>query len=150
MKRPAIVAAFALAAACGSASGPSAAASRWTGTWTLVSDNGVPVPADIVILGYSERVVSRTLTILSDGTGIWADSSTSALNCIPPASKTIQCNSSGGALVSWFPSGDTLIVARVASTVHGYVTGVKAFAIQSDGSLLKTDDSQVEVYRRKP
>jgi hypothetical protein len=60
-----------------------------------------------------------------------------------------MCNASGHSAFSWFANADTLTFFRSGLT-SGYVVAVKTFVKQADGSLLKTDDSQVEVYRRSP
>lgn len=138
----------------GDATGPGPASSPWVGIWTLVSVNAVTVPANVTILGYSARVVSRTLSIQSSGTGIWQDSTLNALLCIPPnANKTTMCNASGGATVTWTTTGtfagSSLTVISNPATTVGYVVTVKTFVLQADGSLLKTDDAQTEVYRRQ-
>ena len=122
----------------------------WTGTWSIVSVNGVAVPADVSGLGYSERVVSRTLDILPGGTGNWKDSTLSALLCSSPtADRTTLCNASGSATVTWFASRDSLIVLKNQSTSVGYVVSFKTFAKQPDGTLIRNADSQTEVYRRR-
>jgi hypothetical protein len=139
---------FLALAACGSSSSsPTApAADPWVGTWTLVSVNGVPVPADVTVLGYSTRVVSRTLTLTAT-VAIWKDSSLSALLC-PGSNKVTMCNASGAALMTWTATDSKLVAAVNPSTVSGYVVALKTFQKQSDGTLLKTDDSQTEIYRR--
>lgn len=140
-------------AACGAAAdgtGPSAQDPSWAGTWTLISVNGTSVPADATIAGYSERVVSRTLSLQLVGTGIWKDSTLSALLCVPAsANKTTECNGSGFAQVTWTVSGSTLTMLANPAQVTGYVVPVKKFVKQADGTLLKTDDDQTEVYRRQ-
>jgi hypothetical protein len=122
----------------------------WTGTWSVVSVNGVAVPTDVSGLGYSERVVSRTLDLLPGGTGIWKDSTLSALLCSSPtADQTTLCNASGSATVTWSASGDTLIVLRNQSTTVGYVISFKKFGKQLDGTLIRNADGQAEIYRRR-
>ena len=121
----------------------------WVGTWHLVSVDSVATPADDTILGYPSRVVLRTLDVWSGGVGIWTDSTLSASVCglRPPPSG--MCNASGSSLFSWTTVGDTLKFVRTAGTSIGSVANLKTFVKQTDGSLLKTDDNQTEVYRRR-
>ena len=122
----------------------------WAATWSVVSVNGVAVPADVSGLGYSERVVSRTLDLLPGGTGTWKDSTLSALLCSPPtADGTTLCNASGSATVTWLALGDSLVVLRNQSTTVGYVVSSKKFFKQPDGTLIRNADSQTEIYRRR-
>ena len=122
----------------------------WTGTWSVVSVNGEAVPADVSGLGYSERVVSRTLDLLPGGTGTWKDSTLSALLCSSStADSTTLCNASGSATVTWSALGDSLIVLRNQSTTVGYVVSFKKFFKQLDGTLIRSADSQIEIYRRR-
>jgi hypothetical protein len=122
----------------------------WTGTWSVVSVNGLAVPADVSGLGYSERVVSRTLDLLPGGTGTWKDSTLSALLCSSPtADTTTLCNASGSATVTWLALGDTLIVLRNQSTTVGYVVSSKKFLRQLDGTLIRNADSKTESYLRR-
>ena len=121
----------------------------WVGIWHLESVDSVATPADVTINGYASRVVLRTLDVWSGGVGIWTDSMLSASVCglhAPPGS---MCNASGSSLFSWTTLGDTLKFVRTAGTSIGYVANFKTFVRQTDGSLLKTDDNQTEVYRRR-
>jgi hypothetical protein len=139
--------AFAAVAACGSDT-TAPASSQFVGTWSLVSVNGVRVPADISVDGNATRVTGRHMTISAGAVGAWHDTTDSQLACplgIPSQVKV--CPASGDAVLSWFANGDTLTVH--ASLVNdGYVVRWKTFVRQADGSLLKTDDSQTEVYLR--
>jgi hypothetical protein len=123
-----------------------AGSSDWSGTWSLVSINGVaPVPANTTILGYQARVVSRTLILNADGTGTWADSTLTNLVCAPGTNPFTLCNQSGSGTVAWTASVGILKTVRI----NGHLVAVKTFAKQPDGTLLKTDDSQTEIYRRQ-
>lgn len=147
--RCSFVIALGAALGCGGAT-TERVADPWTGTWSIVSVNGEAVPADVSGLGYSERVVSRTLDLSPGGTGTWKDSTLSALLCSPPtADTTTLCNASGSATVTWSALGDTLIVLRNQSTTVGYVVSFKKFSKQPDGVLTRNADSQTEVYRRR-
>jgi hypothetical protein len=121
-------------------------ANPWLGTWTLISVNGAAVPTDIVVDGYPSRVTSRKLTLLSDGVGVWEDSSAALCPRATPSSGQL-CTVSGSALVQWMTGGDTLSVR--ATAISGYVAPYKTFVRQADGSLLKTDDALREVYHRQ-
>lgn len=139
-----------LLAGCGGAD-PIAPANAWVGTWTLESVDGVTVPASTIILGYQQRVVSRVLELRVDDFSHWQDSTLSALHCIPVSPKgpgMPMCNASGSAYVTWDVDGDKLTVVRRSDLTLGYVVTLKTFIRQEDGSLLKTDDSQVERYRK--
>src|SRR6185312_13951070 len=124
----------------------------WAGTWQLVSDNGVAVgaghPATTNVLGFAETVYGRTVTLAGDGTGTWADSTTSSLFCAPGSPPAQQCQGGGRATVAWVVNGTTLTLA-VNLTSAGRVDHQKTFTLQGDGSLLKTDDSEIEVYKRQ-
>lgn len=128
--------------------------SRWVGTWNLVSVNGLGLPAVTTVAGYNAHIFSRQLEVWPDtgylyGDGIWRDSTMAALHCNPPGPPpgTQLCNASGFSVFSWVAFGDTLGFFR-GSLYTGYVTLLKTFVWQPDGSLLKTDDSHVEVYRK--
>jgi hypothetical protein len=122
----------------------------WAGTWSVVSVNGVAVPTDVSGLGYAERVVSRTLDLLPGGTGIWKDSTLSALLCSSPTADGMTlCNASGSATVTWLASGDSLVVLRNQSTTVGYVVSFKTFVKQPNGVLIRNADSQTELYQRR-
>jgi hypothetical protein len=122
--------------------------SAWVGTYVLVTDQGQPPGAAIAILGYPTRVASRTLLISGDGTGTWSDSTLSGLLCVPPTQSGSLCNASGTASIAWAgPTSSSLTVVR--STNTGFVAASKSFVRQQDGTLLKTDDSQVEIYRKQ-
>jgi len=122
----------------------------WVGTWHLVSVDSVATPANVTLNGYKSLVVLRTLDVWSRGTGIWTDSTLSASACDlhPPPSG--MCNASGSSLFSWTAVGDTLSFVRTLGTSIGPVANWKTFVKQADGTLLKTDDNQTEVYRRLP
>lgn len=134
-----------IAGACGAATEPTTDA--WTGTWKLVSVNGAALPVDITVQGYPERVVSRTLTVFSSS-GIWSDSTLAGIACSPPTKATL-CSLSGGASFAWVAISDTLTFARKPDLWSGNVAALKTFVKQSDGTLLKSDDGQAEVYRRQ-
>jgi len=145
--KPAIVMAVAvLAVACKDNSGPQ---DPWVGTWDMVSVDSLSLPANYTIGGDSARAVFRTLTLYSSGQGMWQDSSLVANgSCGRKASPNALCNTSGEAVVTWKASFDTLTVKSVFGETIGTVAPVKVFVKQADGSLLKTDDNQYEVYRR--
>jgi hypothetical protein len=145
MKRAAAVVMVALALSCKDSTKP---LDPWAGTWHLVSVDSVAVPADVTINGYETLVVQRTLDVGSKGTGVWTDSTLSASMCglHPPPSGL--CDASGLAEFSWTAVADTLTFVRLTGMYIGYVAAVKTFVKQADGSLLKTDDNQTEVYRR--
>lgn len=138
----------ALLSSCG---GDTAPKNPLVGTWDLTTVNNVAVPADISILGYPARVVHRTIDVWENGTAIWSDSSLNALTCIPPSKTGPMCNASGGASGTWSATGIvSFVFARNAATTAGYVVSPKTFVLQADGTLLKTDDSQSESYKRRP
>jgi len=147
--KPAIVMAVAvLAVACKDSSGPQ---DPWVGTWDLVSVDSLSLPASYTILGAPAQAVFRTLTLYSSGKGLWTDSSfANFVGCDRGfnAGPGTLCSTSGTAIVTWKANVDTLTVTRVFGSTLGYVVPVKVFVKQADGSLLKTDDNQYEVYRR--
>ena len=118
----------------------------WVGSWYAVSINGSAVPADVTVLGYSERVISRRLDLSRGVSGSWTDSTLSALLCVPAsADRTTLCNASGRATLTWGAIGDELIVTSSAPV--GYVMPVKTFTMQRDGTLLRSYNGETEVYR---
>jgi hypothetical protein len=135
------------AAACG---GDSTAPppDAWVGTWTLTRVNGSLLPADITIYGYPAHVFSRTLVIDSSGSGSWRDSTLSGSFCVPQSTTTL-CNGSGFALLDWAVRDDGLTAELRAGSVEGIVISPERFVRQADGTLLKTEDGQVEVYQRR-
>ena len=137
-----VVAAFAVA--CKDNSGPQ---DPWVGTWDMVSVDSLPLPANYAINGDSARAVFRTLILYSTGNGTWQDSSFVA-NGTCGRKAAYLCDASGEAVITWKASFDTLTVRSVIGSTVGNVVPVKVFVKQADGSLLKTDDSQYEVYRR--
>ena len=121
-------------------------ASDWTGTWNLISVNGVSIfPANVTVLGFANRIFSRTLTVKGDGTATWSDSTLSALVCIGQPAGTL-CNGSGQGTLAWVATGTSLKTVRI--TASGRLVTVKTFVKQPDGSLLKTDDSETEIYKK--
>ena len=118
----------------------------WVGSYTLVSDQGQPPGATISVLGYPTQVFWRSFGLIADGRGVWGDSTMSALNC--PAGTVAMCSKSGTASVAWVANDATTLVL-VSSVSNGYVVARKVFVRQADGTLLKTDDGQIEVYRRQ-
>ena len=137
-----VVAAFAVA--CKDNSGPQ---DPWVGTWDMVSVDSLPLPANYAINGDSARAVFRTLILYSTGNGTWQDSSFVA-NGTCGRNASHLCDASGEAVITWKASFDTLTVRSVIGSTVGNVVPVKVFVKQADGSLLKTDDNQYEVYRR--
>lgn len=122
-------------------------AAQWAGTYALVTLDGLPLPASRSFQGYPEKITNRTLVLAADGTGTWQDSSSSALHCVPASKTGPQCDASGRATVAWLATDNSLRVVRSVTT--GYVVASKLFVKQPDGSLLKTDDSATEVYRKQ-
>lgn len=123
-------------------------AAAWAGTYALVSVNGASLPASYSISGFAARAFSRVVTIAPDGSATWRDSTTSTLLCIPASQAGAMCSSSGTAISAWLAMNDNTL-RLVRSTNTGYVVAVKTFVKQSDGSLLKNDDGQAEVYRKQ-
>lgn len=123
-------------------------ANEWIGQYRIVTVDGRSVPArDFVSqLGYATSVISRALSINADGTGTWADSTTSSLFCTPVTRTGPQCSAGGTANVAWSASGSAMTVVR--STNTGFVLSAMSFTKQADGSLLKNDNSATEVYRK--
>jgi hypothetical protein len=148
MRRIGVLLIAVIVAAC-SASDVTGPVNPWLGTWTLESVNGVAVPASTLILGYQERVVSRVLEIRATGLSHWRDSTLSALVCFQgqPGPGQPMCNASGSAVVDW-DGADSALTVTAHDPVLGYVVRLKHFVLQADGTLLKTDDSQVERYRK--
>lgn len=124
-------------------------AASWTGSYNIVSVNGSPAPGSYVVLGYSSTVIDRALTLAADGTGTWRDSSTSSLYCPGGAKTGPQCSGSGKGSVAWTALANTLNVA-IGAPFAGRFVSPKIFVRQADGTLLKTDDSEIEIYKRAP
>lgn len=139
--------------ACGDATQTTGPAQKptidpWSGDWELSSVNGLTLPASTMILGFHETVYSRSLNVISGGTGTWSDSTMSELLCGPSGKPGQLCNASGHTAFTWSTVGDTLYFFRDETLTSGYVVTAKTFVKQANGTLLKTDDSQTEVYAR--
>lgn len=123
--------------------------SPWLGTWSLVSVNGLALPANFSQSGFATRVVSRSVTFVAGKNGTWADSSTSQLNCSPPTFTGAQCNAGGKANITWSPgSTNSLTMTPVSGTVTGTVSS-KIFFRQADGTLTSNQGTQTEIYRKQ-
>ncbi len=147
MKPALVLTVVALALGCYTDTNPLDA---WAGTWQLMSVDSLTLPATYLVGGNPAQIVYRTLYVYAGGQGLWMDSSQGVYQgCLGgiSAADTI-CNTSGRAVVSWTAVADTLTVTRLLGTTLGYVIPVKTFVRQVDGSLVKTDEQQYEVYRR--
>lgn len=137
--------ALSLLAACKDSTAP---ASPWAlGTWTLATVNGAALPASITVAGFKTKVVARQIVFATIDSAAWSDSTLSASICdgLPTCS---LANVSNAGAFHWTERGDT-VVARLY-LASGSPASMKTFVRQADGSLLKTDDGQTEVYRRAP
>jgi hypothetical protein len=121
----------------------------WLGTWTLFSVNGIAgAPINVLVLGYANRIVSRSITVKADGTATWSDSTLSSQPCTGQPAGTL-CDAGGRGTVAWVATnGLTLKAVRVVAAT-GRIATVKTFVKQPDGSLLKTDDGETEVYKKQ-
>jgi len=129
------------------------------GTWDLVSVNGVAAPAHATVAGDSETVTLRTFTIERQSTGlgdiegmaVWNDSTVWA-QC-GPGLPARTCDASGtatGLLWTLSTNADSITVFRDPGlTIQtGTIVASRTFVLQSDGSLLETDDAESDVYKK--
>jgi hypothetical protein len=116
------------------------------GTWTLTTVDNVALPASIVVNGYQTKVVARRMVVTAIDSAAWSDSTFSASICDGLPTCTLANVSNVGPF-RWKTRGDTLFVTHYFAS--DYPSPAKTFVRRADGTLLKTDDGQVEVYRRQ-
>jgi hypothetical protein len=129
------------------------------GTWDLASVNGVAVPAHTTVSSDSVFVYGRTLVIERQSNGIddteglaaWNDS-TSWKACGPTLPSPI-CGASGAATdLLWTVNvnSDTITVVRDPgfSLVTGNVLDSRMLVLQSDGTLVESDEGESDVYKK--
>ena len=116
------------------------------GTWALTSVDNTALPADIFVSGYKTKVVARRLVVATVDSAAWSDSTLSASICDGlPTCKLANITNAGA--FHWTTHGDTLVARLYLAS--GSPAPVKTFVRQPDGSLLKSDEGQVEVYRKQ-
>jgi hypothetical protein len=140
---------LAVLVACGrdSTAPPPPIDDAWAGSWMLVSVNGSALPFDFEVSGYPARITSRALVLLSGGSGVWSDSSEALCAGATPSSKRL-CEAGGSAVISWAPTADTVVVSATPAST-GTVSAIKRFVAQKDGSILRTDGGETEIYRKR-
>ncbi len=129
------------------------------GTWDLASVNGVAVPAHTMVSTDSVFVYARTLVIerqsngIDDTEGLAASNDSTIWKACGPGLPSMVCDASGSATdLLWTVNAgsDTITVVRDPgfSLVSGNVAESRALVLQSDGTLVETDEGESDVYKK--